>query len=163
MLWQCKLMDLAFAGMFSPSPVVASSKKKTTSASAAVASIGQSLTKRGRNTSVRFLTGHAVDGFADHDWRELATPGSVAAIYMGKKAARFIQGRLIMHGASKDTPVTVVENASRGNQKILGTTLADLFAEMTAADLDGPALTFIGLAPRAASAAITNVQRQELA
>jgi uroporphyrin-III C-methyltransferase/precorrin-2 dehydrogenase/sirohydrochlorin ferrochelatase len=135
----------------------------STAASAAVAAIGQSLTKRGRNSGVRFLTGHDVAGFADHDWATLAREGEVAAIYMGKKAARFIQGRLIMHGASKDTPVTVVENASRGNQKILGTTLADLFAEMTAADLDGPALTFIGLAPRAASAAITNVQRQELA
>ncbi|MCL4167041.1 UNVERIFIED_CONTAM: hypothetical protein GTU68_013386, partial [Idotea baltica] len=43
-----------------------------TSASAAVASIGQSLTKRGRNSSVRFLTGHDTKGFADHDWRALA-------------------------------------------------------------------------------------------
>jgi uroporphyrin-III C-methyltransferase/precorrin-2 dehydrogenase/sirohydrochlorin ferrochelatase len=44
-----------------------------TSASAAVAAIGQSLTKRGRNTSVRFLTGHDMKGFADHDWKALAS------------------------------------------------------------------------------------------
>ena len=31
--------------------------------------------------------------------RACPQPGQVAAIYMGKKAARFIQGRLIMHGA----------------------------------------------------------------
>ncbi|HCT32995.1 MAG TPA: uroporphyrinogen-III C-methyltransferase, partial [Sulfitobacter sp.] len=60
-----------------------------TSASAAVATIGQSLTKRGRNASVRFLTGHDMKGFADHDWAALARPGEVAAIYMGKKSARF--------------------------------------------------------------------------
>ena len=40
-------------------------------------------------------------GFAEHDWRALARPGEVAAIYMGKKSARFIQGRLMMHGADR--------------------------------------------------------------
>jgi uroporphyrin-III C-methyltransferase len=39
----------------------------------------------------------------------------VAAIYMGKKSARFLQGRLMMHGAAPDTPVTIVENASRAD------------------------------------------------
>ena len=70
-----------------------------TSASAAAAAIGQSLTKRGRNSSFRVLTGHDVDGFAEHDWRELAKPGATAAIYMGVKAATFLRGRLLMHGA----------------------------------------------------------------
>lgn len=124
-----------------------------TSASAAVAEIGQSLTKRGRNASVRFLTGHDTKGFADHDWAKLAQPGQVAAIYMGKKSARFIQGRLIMHGADRHTPVTVIENASRPEQRILETTLDALPAALTAADMSGPALTFYGLAPREAAAA----------
>ena len=61
----------------------------------------------------RFLTGHDVDGFAEHDWRELAKPGATAAVYMGVKAATFLRGRLLMHGAPADTPVTAVENASR--------------------------------------------------
>ena len=90
-----------------------------TAASAAVASIGQSLTQRGRNASVRFLTGHDMKGFADHDWAALARPGEVAAIYMGKKSARFVQGRLIMHGADRATPVTIVENASRPDQRVI--------------------------------------------
>lgn len=119
-----------------------------TSASAAVASIGQSLTKRGRNSSVRFLTGHDTRGFADHDWRALARAGEVAAIYMGKKSARFIQGRLLMHGADPATPVTIVENASRADQRILETSLADLPTDLAAAAVNGPALTFYGLAPR---------------
>ncbi|UOA26935.1 siroheme synthase CysG [Pseudosulfitobacter sp. DSM 107133] len=123
-----------------------------TSASAAVAAIGQSLTKRNRNSSVRFLTGHDMKGFADHDWAALARPGEVAAIYMGKKSARFIQGRLMMHGADRATPVTVIENASRPEQRIVGTTLADLPQTLTDADMTGPALMFYGLAPRAAAA-----------
>jgi uroporphyrin-III C-methyltransferase len=133
-----------------------------TAASASVAAIGQSLTKRGRNAAVRFLTGHDMAGFADHDWRALARPGEVAAIYMGKKSARFIQGRLIMHGADRATPVTVIENASLPDQRVLSTTLDRLPADLAAAALTGPALTFLGLAPRAAETALSH-SRQELA
>ena len=134
-----------------------------TAASASVAAIGQSLTKRGRNASVRFLTGHDMKGFADHDWRELAEPGQVAAIYMGKKAARFIQGRLLMHGALPETPVTLVENASRPDQRVVSSTLKTLPADLADAALDGPALALLGLTPRAASANFLDTLKQELA
>ncbi|MEO0391108.1 MAG: siroheme synthase CysG [Pseudomonadota bacterium] len=122
-----------------------------TSASAAVAALGQSITRRGRNSSVRFVTGHDTKGFADHDWAALARSGEVAAIYMGKRAARFIQGRLMMHGADPATPVTVIENASRPDQRILSTTLAQMEPTISQAGLNGPALTFYGLAPREAA------------
>lgn len=128
-----------------------------TAASAAVAAIGQSLTQRGRNSSVRFLTGHDMRGFADHDWAALARPGEVAAIYMGKKSARFVQGRLLMHGADRDTPVTIVENASRADQRVLETTLDRLPNDLAGAGFDGPALTFLGLAPRQSIAALTDL------
>jgi len=125
-----------------------------TAASAAVASLGQSLTKRGRNSSVRLLTGHDMKGFAEHDWKALARPGEVAAIYMGKKSARFVQGRLLMHGASAATPVSVVENASRPEQRILETSLGALPEDLARAELAGPALILIGLAPRHAETAL---------
>ncbi len=101
-----------------------------TAASAAVAGIGQSLTQRGRNSEVRLVTGHDIAGYAEQDWRALARPGAVAAIYMGSRAARFLQGRLMMHGADPETPVTLVENASRPDQRVLGTTLARLAADL---------------------------------
>lgn len=130
-----------------------------TSASAAVAALGQSLTKRGRNTAVRLITGHDMQGYADHDWRALARDGEVAAIYMAKKAARFIQGRLLMHGAAPGTPVTIVENASRPHQRIVAATLATLPAILAEADMTGPALLMYGLAPRdAARAALPQIQ-----
>ena len=131
-----------------------------TAASAAVAAIGQSLTKRGRNSSIRFLTGHDMAGFADHDWAALARPGEVAAIYMGKKSARFVQGRLLMHGADRATPLAVIENASRADQRILSTTLSALPADLHAANLTGPALTFLGLAPRAAALALPTLHKE---
>lgn len=129
-----------------------------TASSAAVANIGQSLTKRGRNSAVRLITGHDTKGYADHDWRALAHPGEVAAIYMGKKSARFIQGRLLMHGADPATPVTIIENVSRADQRIIATTLAEMEPTMTQANLTGPAITFYGLAPRDAAAQATRLK-----
>ena len=102
-------------------------------------------------------------GFADHDWAQLAKPDQVAAIYMGKKSARFVQGRLIMHGADRVTPITVIENASRSDQRILETSLAQLPHDLTKADMTGPALTFFGLAPRAAALAADEIRQKELA
>ncbi len=134
-----------------------------TSASAAVAGIGQSLTRRDRNSSVRFLTGHDMNGFADHDWRVLARPGEVAAIYMGKRAARFLQGRLLMHGAAGQTPVTIIENASRPEQRVLSATLSDLGERLAAAAVTGPAILIYGLAPRAAEAALDTLGLEEVA
>jgi len=123
-----------------------------TAASAAAASLGQSLTARGRNSELRLLTGHDVAGYTEQDWRALARPGAVAGIYMAKRGARFLQGRLLMHGAAADTPVTVVENASRRDERCIATTLAAL-PEATQA-LTGPAVLLYGLAPRAAAAAL---------
>lgn len=124
-----------------------------TTANVAAAAIGQSLTKRGRNTGLRIVTGHVMEGFAEQDWRGLARAGEVAAIYMGKKSARFLQGRLMMHGAAADTPVTVVENVSRPDQRILSATLATLPAVAT--HVHGPAILLYGLSPRAAAPALS--------
>ena len=124
-----------------------------TAASAAAASLGQSLTRRGRNSAMRLVTGHDVAGYAEQDWRSLARPGEVAAIYMGKRAARFVQGRLLMHGADPAMPVSLVENASRPDQRIIGTTLAAL-PEAVACLRLGPTVILLGLAPHRAEAAL---------
>lgn len=122
-----------------------------TAAAAGAARLGVSLTKRGRNKALRFLTGHDVDGFAEHDWAALAKPGATAAIYMGVRAARFLQGRLMMHGAGPDTHVTAVENISRPDEKTVAATLGTLPDALTAHGIKGPAVLFLGLAPRHAA------------
>ena len=127
-----------------------------TSAAVAAAAIGQSLTRRGRNGSLRIVTGHDMAGFADQDWRGIARAGEVAAIYMGKRSARFIQGRLMMHGASPATPVSVVANVSRPDQQVIAATLATL--PEAAAQATGPAILLYGLAPRAAALAIPDLE-----
>jgi uroporphyrin-III C-methyltransferase/precorrin-2 dehydrogenase/sirohydrochlorin ferrochelatase len=122
-----------------------------TSASAAAASLGQSLTQRGRNGDLRLVTAHDMNGFAEADWRALSAPGAVTALYMGKRAARFVQGRLLMHGASPAMNVAIVENASCPNETRLHTRLSNL--PQAAAALDGPAIILLGLPPRRAAAA----------
>ncbi len=125
-----------------------------TAATVAAASIGQSLTRRGRNGGLRIVTGHDMDGFAEQDWRAMARPGAVTAIYMGKASARFLQGRLMMHGAAPDTVATLIENVSRADQRVLAATIATL--PEAAARLTGPAVILLGLAPRQARAALTD-------
>lgn len=130
-----------------------------TAASVAAASIGQSLTQRGRNAAIRIVTGHDMKGFAEHDWRGLARSGEVAAIYMGKKSARFIQGRLMMHGADPATSVTLVENVSRADQQVHTGPLSSL--PSLAALCHGPAVILLGLAPREAATALLRIQEAQ--
>lgn len=130
-----------------------------TAASAAAAAAGRSLTRRGRNTSLRLLTAHDAAGFADHEWRSLAQPGTAAAVYMGVKAAAFFRGRLLMHGAAADTPVTAVESAGRLGQRVIGTDLIGLPRALAEAKPAGPVMLLYGIAPQ--EAAVTLHQSRE--
>ncbi len=123
-----------------------------TTASAAAAAMGQSLTRRARNSELRLVTGHDLKGYAEQDWRALARPGAVAAIYMGARAARFLQGRLLMHGAHPETPVTAVANAARPGERQVAARLGDLAETLARAGLSGPVILMLGLAPRGAEA-----------
>ncbi|MEO0389146.1 MAG: SAM-dependent methyltransferase [Pseudomonadota bacterium] len=123
-----------------------------TAASAAAAALGRALTRRGRNSRLSFLTAHDIKGFADHDWRSLARPDHVAAFYMAKRAAVFLQGRLLMHGAAPDTPLAVLWNVSQPQEHRLSTTLATLAADMEAVPTEGPAVLLYGLTADAAAA-----------
>ena len=131
-----------------------------TAAAGAMPAMGRSLTRRDRNAGVRILTGHDMQGFADHDWRALAKPGEVAAIYMGKRAAHFTQGRLMMHGAAASTPVTAVENVSRASQRVVECRLGTLSQDLEHAALSGPTVLIFGLAPRRAALLSQHLPRE---
>jgi uroporphyrin-III C-methyltransferase len=122
-----------------------------TAALAAAASARVSLTRRGRNSSLRVLTGRDVDGFAEHDWRALAAPGATAAIYMGVGAADFLRTRLLRAGADPSTPVTAVDNASRPNERTAAAVLGELPDALRRAGVSGPSILLLGLSPRDAA------------
>ena len=119
-----------------------------TAAAGAAADMGVSLTRRGRNSELRLITARDVEGFAEHDWAALARPGSVAAIYMGKRAAALLRGRLLMRGAAPSTPVTIVENASRQDKRIVATTLLGLPDALGDVQFPGAVVLMLGILPR---------------
>ncbi len=118
-----------------------------TSAAAMAAQMGISLSQRGRNRRVSFCTGYQLGGYADQDWRQLAEKGAVTAIYMGRKAASFVQGRLLMFGAAEDTPVTIASSVGCPQARWTPTNLANMTQSISRHDESAPVLILLGLHP----------------
>ena len=126
-----------------------------TSASAAAASLGTSLTLRGMSRRLTLVTAHARAGEAlALDWQALADPAATLAVYMGKAAAAEIASNLMAAGLAADTPVALVESASLPEERIFQTRLDLLALSAKAALGSGPALLLIGQAVRRRAAAI---------
>ncbi|MEN7535854.1 uroporphyrinogen-III C-methyltransferase [Aurantiacibacter flavus] len=116
-----------------------------TAASAAVASLGTSLTLRGLARRVTFVTAHLRKGASpDLDWKALADPQASIAVYMGKQAAAAVSSGLMAAGLAGDTPVAMVENASLPTERLFRTRLDLLTIAARTALGDGPALLLIG-------------------
>lgn len=122
-----------------------------TAAHACAASIGLPLTLRGRLRQFSVVTGATEDGEADLDWPALAGAGQAFAIYMGVRNAPAIQRELLGAGTSPATPVVIVENGTRPQERIIAATLGELAAAVEAERIKGPAIIFVGLDWDAAS------------
>ncbi|HEX2562027.1 uroporphyrinogen-III C-methyltransferase [Phenylobacterium sp.] len=122
-----------------------------TAALAAGASAGAPLTHRGSAQAVTFVTGHAAKGEEpDLDWEALAKANQTVVIYMGLSTAAAIGARLMAAGRAGSTPALIVENASRGDERRIVTTLVELAS--AAEGLSGPALLVVGEAMALAQA-----------
>jgi uroporphyrin-III C-methyltransferase / precorrin-2 dehydrogenase / sirohydrochlorin ferrochelatase len=90
-------------------------------------SLGVSLTHRDMAQSVRLVTGCARTGGLpdDLDWRGLADPKTTTIFYMAGRTAGTVAERLIAAGCSPATPVVMVSNVSRGDERWAGS-LSDL-------------------------------------
>lgn len=114
-----------------------------TTAVAAAAATKQPLTKRGVARSVAFFTSSTAPDEPEHP----ALPHTDTMIqYMGGREAAATAERLLAQGRSRETPVVVVENCSRADERIARMTLADLARGLDAAH--GPVLVMIGEALR---------------
>ena len=125
-------------------------------ASAAAASLGQSLTRRGRNSDLRLVTAHDMAGLCRADWRALAAPGGHGALH-GQARRALHPGAAADARRAPEMDVAVVENASCPDQRALSHHL-DL-AEMERAGLAGPALILLGWPRRHAPAALPDTRR----
>lgn len=114
-----------------------------TSALAASAAVGVSLTQRGLSRNVVFVTPRAGEGESSHDWAVSVLAADTAVIYMGAGQAQLIADTLIARGLPPATPAMVVENASLPQQRSHGCTLRTL-PDVAEQLQGGPALIMLG-------------------
>jgi uroporphyrin-III C-methyltransferase len=117
-----------------------------TAALAAAASTRQPLTKRGIARSVAFFTSSAAPG---HPEQTTLPDCDTLVQYMGGKEATTTARKLLAQGRSPATPVVVVENCSRDDERVLRLQLGML--EQGLATCHGPVLVMIGEALAARS------------
>jgi uroporphyrin-III C-methyltransferase/precorrin-2 dehydrogenase/sirohydrochlorin ferrochelatase len=125
-----------------------------TAATGCAAYAGFPLTHRDHASSVVFVSGHSKDGFSDLDWRALANPHQTVVVYMGVSAAGEVAGKLIQAGLSASTPVAIVENGTRWDQRVIKGDLQQAADLIRAHGVAGPALLVIGEVTRAAEAGL---------
>jgi len=87
-------------------------------------------------------------------WPSLAAAGHTLAIYMGATEAASVRDRLLDAGAAAATPVAIIENGTRPDQRVVHTTLGDMARAIAVAGIGSPAIMVIGDVARAADAAI---------
>lgn len=114
-----------------------------TSALAASAAVGVSLTQRGLSRNVVFVTPRVGAGESSHDWAVSVLAADTAVIYMGAGQAQLIAETLIARGLPPATPAMVVENASLPQQRSHGCTLRTL-PDAAEQLQGGPALIMLG-------------------
>jgi uroporphyrin-III C-methyltransferase / precorrin-2 dehydrogenase / sirohydrochlorin ferrochelatase len=109
------------------------------------ASVQVPLTHRDMAQAVTFVTGHAALGEEpDLDWAALARPNQTVVVFMGVGTADVIAARLVAAGRDPVTPVAVVENGTRPNEKAAFGTLGGLPELIQGHGIQGPALLIIG-------------------
>jgi uroporphyrinogen III methyltransferase/synthase len=115
-----------------------------TSAIAGPAYAGIPVTHRGVACSVAFVTGHRAEFASDPacDWVRLASGPDTLVFLMGVRNLPLIVEQLLAHGRSPDTPVALVERASRPDQKTVAGTLSDIVER--AAAIRPPAVIVVG-------------------
>lgn len=115
-----------------------------TAALACAAYAGIPLTHREHAQSLRLLTAHCAQSIDTLDWMALAQERQTLAIYMGVAGLERIQARLLLHGRRADTPVALIENGGRSEQRVLLGDLTGLVALARQHQLQSPALLVIG-------------------
>ena len=101
------------------------------------------LTHRDASSVVSFVAGQC-KGLTDQNWAGLAGKGRTLVIYMGVATAADITEKLISDGLSPDTPVAVLERATRPRARALRTILTDLGDMIEREDVASPAIIVVG-------------------
>jgi uroporphyrin-III C-methyltransferase/precorrin-2 dehydrogenase/sirohydrochlorin ferrochelatase len=115
-----------------------------TAAVACGAYAGIPLTHREHAQSLRLVTAHCGESTDTLDWAALAEERQTVAFYMGVAAMGRIAERLMVHGRAGSTPVAIVENGSRPEQRVVLARLDELGDVAARGGVGSPALLIVG-------------------
>ncbi len=101
------------------------------------------LTHRDHASAVSFVAGQC-KGLSNQNWAGLAGKGRTLVIYMGVATADAITEKLIADGLSPDTPVAILEKATRSDSKAFQSLLTDLGDMIVRNAIKSPALIIVG-------------------
>jgi uroporphyrin-III C-methyltransferase len=101
------------------------------------------LTHRDAASAVTFVAGQC-KGLTDQNWAGLAGKDRTLVIYMGIATAVDITEKLISDGLSPDTPVAVLERATRPDARAMRTILTDLGDMIAREGVVSPAIIIVG-------------------
>lgn len=127
-----------------------------TAASAAAATLGESLTERGSTDTVILATGTCRPGDPAPDWAHHVHEGTTLALYMGVRAAGRIAAELISGGASPSTRVDAAIDVSKPTERVLRTDLSRLAQALAEGSVTGSTLLLVRF-PKRSSAAVARV------
>lgn len=115
-----------------------------TAAAGCAAASGIPLTHRDCAQSLRLITGHGKSGEPQLDDACLSASNQTLVFYMGLKWSASISAQLQAQGRAGDTPVAIIENGTRIDQRVMVTTLAELSATIVREKAQSPALLLVG-------------------
>ena len=101
------------------------------------------LTHRGIAQGCTFVTGHA-EKTLDVNWNALAQLNHTLVFYMGLTRASDISEKLLAGGLAADTPVAIIENGCRKNQRDIISDLKNFPETVLREQIQSPALIIVG-------------------
>ena len=126
-----------------------------TSASAAAASLGQSLTERGIADTLILTTGMSRDGDALPESTRFVGPSTTTALFMSVRQSARISASLLARGLPSDAPVQIVVDASKPTERKLMTTAGSFADTLSAENVKGCAMILVTWPSSDAKAAVT--------
>jgi uroporphyrinogen III methyltransferase/synthase len=119
-----------------------------TAASAAAQAAGISLTNRQNSSAIVLLTGHPANKNNPNtpalDFKKFANFVGNLIFYMGVETVQTWSNELLDGGMLPETPVLIVQNATRRNQKIIHTTLINTEKKIKEENIQKPAVIIVG-------------------
>lgn len=118
-----------------------------TSAIGGLCYAGIPITHRDHASSFHVITGHLRDDDKENpeiNWNALANNRGTLVFLMGVANLKKISDNLIKEGKSKDTPVALISWATRYNQRVITSTLEDVYETAIKENVKPPTLIAVG-------------------